>query len=53
MTHEDVFADIESVAAAIAKELPPAPAEKPVFTKPEPKRDALNDAVPDDTGWQP
>ena len=53
VTHEDVFTDIEGVAAAIAKELPPAPAEKPVFTKPEPKGDALNDAVPDDTGWQP
>jgi len=53
VTHEDVFTDIEGVAAAIAKALPPAPAEKPVFAKPDPTEDARKDAVPDDTGWQP
>lgn len=53
VTHEDVFTDIESVADAIAKALPPAPAEKPVFAKPEPTDNAQDDSVPDDTGWQP
>jgi len=53
VTHEDVFIDIEGVAAAIAKALPPAPADKPVFAKPEPTEDVRNDAAPDDTGWQP
>jgi len=53
VTYEDVFSDIEGVAANIAKQLPPAPDEKPVFAKPEPSEDALNDSIPDDTGWQP
>ena len=51
--HEDVFADIEAVARSIAEQLPPAPEEKPVFAKPDPVETALNDAIPDDTGWQP
>lgn len=53
VTHEDVFTDIEGVAEAIAAQLPPAPDEKPVFAKPDPADDARNDAIPDDTGWQP
>lgn len=53
VTHEDVFTDIESVAAAIAKALPPAPAKKPVHAKPDPIDSALNDAIPENTGWQP
>ena len=53
VTHEDVFTDIEAVADAIAKALPPPPAEKPVFAKPDPTENVRNDAVPDDTGWQP
>ena len=53
VTHEDVFADIEAVAAAIAKKLPPAPAEKPLIAKPDPAENVLNDPVPDDAGWKP
>lgn len=53
VTHEDVFTDIEGVAAGIAKALPAAPTEKPVFAKPDPAEDARNDAIPDDNGWQP
>lgn len=53
VTHEDVFADIEAVANAIAEQLPPAPADKPVFAKPNPTEDAMDDVIPDDTGWQP
>lgn len=53
VTHEDVFADLEAVVSAIAQELPPKPAEKPVFAKPDPINDALNDSVPTNSGWQP
>ena len=51
--HEDVFSDIEAVAKKIAEQLPPAPDPKPVFAKPDPIETALDDAIPDDTGWQP
>ena len=51
--HEDVFSDIEAVAKKIAEQLPPAPDAKPVFAKPDPIETALDDAIPDDTGWQP
>lgn len=53
VTHEDVFTDIEGVVTAIAKAMPPAPAGKPLIAKPDPNRNALNDAVLDNTGWQP
>ena len=53
VTHEDVFADLDAVAAAIAKQMPPAPPEKPIHAKPDPIEDAAFDSVPTDAGWQP
>lgn len=53
VTHEDVFTDIEGVATAIAKALPPAPAEKPVHAKPDLIDEASDDGAPGDTDWQP
>jgi len=53
VTHEDVFSDLDGVAEAIAKQMPPAPAPKPIHAKPDPAENARQDAVPDDTGWQP
>jgi len=53
VTHEDVFTDLEGVAAAISKQMPPAPADKPIHAKPDPAEYVREDAIPDDTGWQP
>ena len=52
VTHEDVFSDLEGVAAAIVKQMPPAPAGSAAPTKPVAAAAAEID-TPTETGWQP
>lgn len=49
--YEDVFKDLDAVAAAITAALPPA--TRPNLEKPAVVEDVSEDTGPDDTGWQP
>ena len=53
VTHEDVFSRLDDVVTQISEALPPAPDPKSNFAKPDTTENAFQDAIPDDTGWQP
>lgn len=53
VTHDDVFTRLDDAVKQISAAMPPAPDAKPILAKPEAPDDALYDAIPDDTGWQP
>lgn len=53
VTHDDVFTRLDDAVKQISAAMPPALDAKPILAKPEAPDDALYDAIPDDTGWQP